>query len=167
MSYIVANPGIYLREISEDLGLSMGVVQYHIWVLTKNGEVEDFRSGRYRRFFGAARYQEIDQKVISVLRQGTAGRILTLLSAGRPLTHSDLAVLLGVTSQALTWQMKRLKAMGIIETTSFRDSGATSYHLADGVSERVGAVVSAIPTAKVGAHLVSIETPSPLSRESR
>jgi len=138
MAYIVANPSVYMRELSEDLGLSMGVVEYHVWSLVKDGKVEDFRNGRYRRFFGTAMYHEMEQKVTSLMRQDTPGRILSLLSEGEPLTHGSLSGTLGVTSQALTWQMGRLRAMGIIETTSpNRDNRRTSYRLNEGVSQLV------------------------------
>ena len=135
MAYILVNPGVYLREMSEDLGLAMGVVQYHIWVLSKNGEIEECRTGRYRRFFGAAKYGEIERTVISLLRQGTAGRILTLLSDGPPLTHMKLADLLGISSQALTWHMKRLESMGILEPGTLQ--GGRTYRLLEGVAQLV------------------------------
>jgi len=134
MTYIIANPGVYLRELSEDLGLSMGVVEYHVWGLVKDGEVEDFHNGRFRRFFGTATYGEMEQKVISLMRQETPGKILSLLLEDEPLTHVKLAATLGVTSQALTWQMTRLRAMGIIETSPLWDHTGTAYHLNDGVS---------------------------------
>jgi len=140
VSYILANPGVYLREISEDLGLSMGVVQYHIWALTRNGEIEDYRSGRYRRFFGASRYDGQERIVISLIRQGTAGRIITVLSGNESLTHAKLAARLGVTSQALSWQMKRLKEMGIVETLATQGREANGYRLADGISQMVESV---------------------------
>ena len=116
MSFILANPGVYLREISEDLGLSMGVAQYHLWVLAKDGEVEECRCGRYRRFFGAGRYEDAERLVISLLRQGTTGRILAALAEDGPLTHLRLSRVLGLSSQALSWQMKRLKDIGVVET---------------------------------------------------
>ncbi len=137
MAYVATNPGVYLREVSEDLDLSIGVVQYHLWVLVKNGELEDYRSGRYRRFFRATTHNEMEQKVISLLRQETAGKILLLLSEGRPLPHMKLAASLGVTSQALTWQIGRLKALGIIEASSLRYHAGRSYSLIDGVSQLV------------------------------
>ena len=143
MSFILTNPGVYLREISEDLGLSMGVVQYHIWMLTKSGEIEECRSGRYRRFFGAERYQEMERKVLSLLRQGTAGRILTLLSLGEPLDHRKLAAMLGVTSQGLSWHMRRLRQMGILKT-SFHPTGRL-YTLVDGISDQVRASARIAP----------------------
>ena len=137
MAYILTNPGVYMREVSEDLGLSMGVVQYHIWVLSKNGEIEECRTGRYRRFFGAAKYGETERRVVSILRQGKAGKILTLLSAEPSLAHMKLADLLGMSSQALTWHMKRLESMGLVETNVFDGQCRRTYSLADGVGPMV------------------------------
>jgi predicted ArsR family transcriptional regulator len=137
MSFIVANPGVYLRELCEDLDLSMGVVQYHVWALVKSGEVEDYRGGRYRRFFEATAYQQMEQKVISLMRQQTTGRILLLLSKDEPISHARLAALIGVTSQALTWQVGRLRMMGIIEARSARSGVGMPYRLAEGLSQLV------------------------------
>ena len=134
MAYIMTNPGVYLREISEDLGLSMGAVQYHTWVLTKNGDVEDCRRGRYRHFFGARRYGEEERVVISLLRQGTTGRILLALSGSEPLTHMQLAGILGISSQALSWQMKRLKEAGIVETLANQGHQERRYRLLDNIT---------------------------------
>lgn len=145
MAFILANPGVYLREISEDLGLSMGTVQYHTWVLYKNGEIEECRAGRYRRFFGAAKFGDKERKVISLLRQGTAGRILTVLSVENPLTHTQLAALLGLSSQALTWHMKKLEGLGIVEAGVFQGQSRRTYRLVDDITQEVKALVRPIP----------------------
>jgi predicted transcriptional regulator len=134
MAFILTNPGVYLREISEDLGLAMGVVQYHTWVLTKNGEVEECRSGRYRRFFGAGRYQEDEREVISLMRRGTTGKILLALSENQVLAHVRLARLLGISSQALSWQMRLLKRVGVVDTFETQVRGELSYRLVDGIA---------------------------------
>ena len=137
LAYIVANPGVYLRELADDLDFAMGVVQYHVWALSKDGQVEDCRTGRFRRFFGAGTYQEIERRVISLLKQGTTGRILVLLSVGEPFTHSNLARILGISSQALSWQMGRLRSMGVIETSTPRGRVGRMYGLPENVLQIV------------------------------
>jgi biotin operon repressor len=107
----------------------MGVVQYHVWALTKAGEVEDCRMGRFRRFFRVGAYKEMERKVISLLRQDTAGRILVLLSDGRAISHVKLANLLGVSSQALSWQMGRLKSRGFVEVQRSAGASKVEYTL--------------------------------------
>jgi predicted transcriptional regulator len=137
MAFILTNPGVYLREISNDLALPMGVVQYHLRVLGKNGELEEYRSGRYRRFFGANRYPECERRVLALLRQGTSGRILVAL-AQEPLAHLRLASVLGISSQALSWHMKRLREMGIV-LIEMSSQGDRRYVLADGFRQDIQA----------------------------
>jgi predicted ArsR family transcriptional regulator len=141
LSYITANPGVYLRELTEDLGLCMGVVQYHVWVLTRDGQVEDCRAGRFRRFFRARAYQETERKVLSLLKQGTTGRILVLLAERQPLAHSKLAWMLGISSQGLSWQMTRLRMYGIVEASAFQGTTAREYRLTDEALQAVSQAV--------------------------
>jgi biotin operon repressor len=156
MAYILINPGVYLREMSEDLGLAMGVVQYHTWVLSKNGEIEECRSGRYRRFFGAGRYQEEERLVISLLKQGTTGRILEKLAGSEFLTHMTLARALGLSSQALSWQMKRLKEIGIVEMSIAQNQQARGYRLLPSVVPMVQSLLVQKPRAE--SNLVQVPT---------
>ena len=109
----------------------MGVVQYHVWTLLRDGQIEDYRGGRYRRFFAAGVYGEMEQKVLSLMRQSTAGKVLELLAVDgqSQLTHTKIAEMLGITSQALTWQMGRLRAMGIVESSFVHRNGGMTYHL--------------------------------------
>ena len=135
LSFILANPGVYLREISDDLALPMGVVQYHVWVLNRDGELDECRSGRYRRLFGATRYEEDERRMISLMRQGTAGKIVAALVDEGPIAHARLAALLGLSSQALSWQMRRLRATGVVELAPLSDHEGKRYRLADGFRE--------------------------------
>ena len=134
MAFILTNPGVYLREIGEGLGLPMGVVQYHIWALGRSGELEECRSGRYRRFFGTDRFTETERRVRALLRQGTAGRILLALSE-KPMTHLVLARALGISSQALSWHTRCLRGMGVVNTTI--SDGRRLYVLPDGIRQEV------------------------------
>lgn len=137
LSYIATNPGVYLRELTGDLDLSMGVVQYHIWALTRDGQVEDCRTGRFRRFYRTGDYAELERRVISLLRQGTAGRVLVALSEETSLTHANLSRILGISSQALTWQIGRLRALGVIETMAVQGGVGRMYSLPEDVSRIV------------------------------
>jgi len=149
MAYILTNPGVYLREISEDLGLSLGAVQYHIWALTRRGQLEECRSGRYRRFFGAARYEEAERIILSLLRQGTDGKILTALSEGS-LTHAELSVSVGVSSQALTWHIKRLTAIGVVEAVPLNGNHRWSYRLPGQTLQGVLSLIRGAPRPMLG-----------------
>jgi len=54
-------------------------------------------------------------KIISLLRHKTAGKILSILSEKQQPFHKDLASKLRISSQALTWQINRLRKMELID----------------------------------------------------
>jgi predicted transcriptional regulator len=53
-------------------------------------------------------------KLISLVRHQTAAQILTILSQSGSAVHKDIAHSLGISSQALTWQMNQLKKAGLV-----------------------------------------------------
>ncbi len=124
---IVNNPGINFRGICNSLTLPFGVVQYHVGVLMRAGLVSARRDGRNKRYFESKKFSSKEMKVISLLRHQTAGEILTILSKDQTVSHRNLAQRLEISSQALTWHMKRLKEMGLI--TSLIDEVNVKYLL--------------------------------------
>lgn len=112
------SPGIHFRGICRELGLPIGVVQYHLGLLTGAGLLSSRRGRRYRRYFESKRFGEIEMKVISLLRHETAGKILAALLERGSILHKDLASKLDVSSQALSWQMNRLKKTGLVDAVN-------------------------------------------------
>jgi predicted transcriptional regulator len=53
-------------------------------------------------------------KLISLVRHETTAKILAILCENPSALHRDIAPSLGVSSQALTWQMNQLKKTGLI-----------------------------------------------------
>src|SRR3990170_2477374 len=113
--FIKANPGVQFRGICNQLGLSIGLAQFHLGVLKKTGLISFFRDGRYKRFFESKRFSNKEMKILSLLRHDTAKNILTTVLGRKRISHSELAHELSVTSQGLTWQMNRLEKEGIVQ----------------------------------------------------
>jgi predicted transcriptional regulator len=107
-NFIIDNPGFHFRALSDYLRLPIGVLQYHLGLLVNGGLLSTYQNGRYKRYFGSKRFTETEMKVISVLRNGTSGKILVALFKKPEMTHKDLALQLDISSQALSWQMHRL-----------------------------------------------------------
>jgi DNA-binding transcriptional ArsR family regulator len=107
-NYIEGNPGVQFRGICAALSLPVGLAQYHLGVLVKAGLVSFIRDGRYKRFFLAKKFSKKEMLTISLLRHKTARRILEVLLNKKEISHGALACEVSITSQALTWQMKRL-----------------------------------------------------------
>ncbi len=113
-NYIKSNPGTHFRGICDGLGLSVGVVQYHLYVLEGGGYITSISDGQNKRFFQAGAFTQQEVALISLARHQTAADILTLLSQNPSMLHRDIAASLGISSQALTWQMNQLKKAGLI-----------------------------------------------------
>jgi predicted transcriptional regulator len=107
-NYIEGNPGVQFRGICATLSLPVGLAQYHLGVLIKAGLVSFIRDGRYKRFFLSKKFSRKEMLTISLLRHKTAKRILEALLNKKQMSHGELACEVSITSQALTWQMKRL-----------------------------------------------------------
>ena len=107
-NYIDGNPGVQFRGIYAALSLPVGLAQYHLGVLVKAGLVSFIRDDRYKRFLRSKKFSRKEMLTISLLRHKTTRRILEALLDRKQLSHGELAFEVSVTSQALTWQMKRL-----------------------------------------------------------
>lgn len=121
-NYVSGSPGVHFRGICNGLGLSVGVVQYHLGRLTGQGLLTSRKDRRYRRFFEARRFSEEEMEVISTLRSETARRAVTTILESPRISHGALASTLGVSSQGLTWLMRRLKEEGAVGVESDRRS---------------------------------------------
>ena len=112
--FIKDNPGVQFRGISSQLGLSIGLAQFHLGVLTKAGLISFIRDGKYKRFFESKRFSKKQMKIISLLRHNTASRIIRAILERKEVSHGELAHELSITSQGLTWQMNRLRKNHLI-----------------------------------------------------
>jgi len=119
-SYVLRNPGVHFRGVCGGLGLSVGVIQYHLGQLASAGLLVSCRDRRYKRFFETGRFTEEEMKVLSAMRNDTSREILSTLLEVPRMAHCELASSLGVSSPAVTWQMGRLKAINLVEAENDR-----------------------------------------------
>jgi predicted transcriptional regulator len=108
----------------------VGVVQYHLAVLVHTGLLTVQEDGQNKRYFPSHTYSPSQLKLISLLRHGTAGKILSVLSQEHSILHKDLARNVGASSQALTWQMNQLKSTGFV--TAKKEGMSIRYSMSEG-----------------------------------
>ncbi len=116
-SFVRDNPGLHFRALSNSLDLPVGVLQYHLGLLVDKGLLSSYLDGRYKRFFESGKFSETAMKVISLLRNGTSGKIVAALFHKPQTSHKELAAQMGISSQALSWQMHRLRKAGLVAKT--------------------------------------------------
>jgi len=116
--FVKCNPGVHFRGICSSLSMPIGVVQYHLSILSNAGLLLAFRDGRCKRYFETKKFTKDEIEVILLLRRKTAGKILATLLENQGISHKALASTLKISSQALTWQMNRLKEKGLVNSAT-------------------------------------------------
>ena len=131
--YIKEHPGVHLRKVCRDLGLAVGDVQYHIDRLEKNGFVKSSRRGLYRQFYQSGIFGEREGVVLSALAQTTPRELLLHLVEAPGSSQEELADSLGLTAPSISWNMKRLVQLGLVEKQ--QRGRFTSYSVTGNASE--------------------------------
>lgn len=114
LNYIKENPGLHLRRIKGDLGLSMGTIQYYLNKLEKEEKITSSRNGLHKCFFVTGIFGDNEKDIIKYFNQETPRKIiLYIVQKGQP-TQTDIAQELGITSPTVSWNLNRLITSKII-----------------------------------------------------
>jgi DNA-binding transcriptional ArsR family regulator len=116
-TFVKENPGVHFRGICSSLYMPIGTAQYHLNVLEHAELVTVYFDGQNKRYFQTNTFTASEMKIISALRHETTGKILNILNQNGTTNHKDIAQVLGVSSQALTWQMHQLKKANLVDAT--------------------------------------------------
>jgi len=140
---IMNNEGLHFRKICRILDKKMGVVQYHVSVLEKNGLIRSLRDGRYKCFFACQQLKEgeiapddrdpamesMREKIITSLRRKTPQVLISHLIDSKVASHQTLSMIASVSHQAITFHTQRLQGFGIIESS--KEGRQKFYRLSD------------------------------------
>lgn len=127
--YIKNNPGIHLRKIVKDLALPMGLTQYHLEILQKEGLVRSMKLGMYRHYYSADINDEKCQVILAFLMPETARTILVYLIEHPGSTQGDIAKFKQVSAPTINWYMSKLISAGVV--ISIREGRIIRYFLQD------------------------------------
>jgi len=125
-------PGIHLREIERQTGVSAPLAQYHLRKLAEEGYVEVHDQGGYARHYPtekgkSARVLEEDLPIVGLLREEVPLHIVLLLLDRGAATHTELVEALGIAKSTVSYQLAKLAEAGIV----VRTPGETRLRLAD------------------------------------
>lgn len=124
-AYIERQPGRYLREMQRALDMPMGALEYHLAQLEAAQLVTVLKEEKKRYF--PARMDRIDKHVLAVLRQDGLRRVVVMLLSERELTHEELLQRLACPPSTLSYYMRRLCDVGMVDRQ--KTGRRTSYSL--------------------------------------
>lgn len=126
--FIKANPGASLTSVRENLGLSNGVVAYHLRVLLREEYVVAHREGGFKRFY--PRDMQIPRKRVHFTRLQID--ILEKVRRHPGIGQSELAATLSESKQVVSYNLKVLVAAGVARVE--REGSKARCYLVEGAS---------------------------------
>ena len=124
--FIIDNPSSHLRKIKNNLGFSMGTIQYNLAMLEKEGKIKSVKTRFYKNYY---HINESNEKILSVLNLDSPRSIVMYLIQHEPSTHQEIANGIGLSSSTVSWHMKRLMELQVVQTEYSRKY--TIYRLKD------------------------------------
>jgi len=116
LKFIVEHPGAHLRMIKRELNLAMGVVQYHIAGLEKEGRIVSRRRGFYKRFYPVAVFGMDQLEIMDVLARETERDLLLYLIGNPNATQKELSGYARISPSSINWHMRKLSKSGLVES---------------------------------------------------
>ncbi|MCL5069044.1 MAG: helix-turn-helix domain-containing protein [Thaumarchaeota archaeon] len=113
--YIVGHPGTHMREIARELEIGMGDLQYNLYVLGKHGMITAEKRGLRKFIFPSGVFGEKQSALLSALSTETERQILVFLAGNSNRTCNQIASLTNLTAATISWHMKRLLELGLVE----------------------------------------------------
>lgn len=114
---VQAYPGLHMREIARQAGISEALAGYHLDELVKDEVLESVQEEFFRRFYpakGGAR--EEDRDLLGALRQRVPLQIVLHLLGHGQATQQQLADLVGVGKSTMSYHVGRLLDLDLLAT---------------------------------------------------
>ncbi len=112
--YIRRNPGVHFRQISRDLDLAIGQLDFHMNALVK-GEVLVKESGTGNaRFYVRDKFSKDERKAMSILRREIPRGIVLYLLDNPGSGPSKILGNFTFTSATMSYHLRRLEKTGVL-----------------------------------------------------
>lgn len=115
--FLYANPGIHLRGIGQELGMSTGMLSYHLGYLEKRGLLKAEQQSHRKRYFIARNFGDGQRHILAVLRERVPRRIVLDILVRGERSFAELHAAMGVSKSTLSYHLKKLMQRGVLIRT--------------------------------------------------
>lgn len=137
LGFVSRYPGVHLRVVERELGLSDRLAAHHLDSLADEGLVRRLDDGGFARYVAAERADRLTRReraFLALMRRPPALQIMVLLLAVDELPHREIAARLGLAKASTSYHLRALEGARIVDA---RDEGRQRhYSLADPTSTR-------------------------------
>ena len=140
LRFIQKKPGCHLRLIKNELGISIGSVQYQLAQLEKKQSITSARQGSHKFYFLHGVFKDNEKNLLQFLRQETAREMLMFIIERKNPTQTDIVNSIGISAASVNWHVRRLIAFNIME--GVKKGKYTRYQLSDNTdSQYIGTLL--------------------------
>jgi len=108
-------PGLHLRELQRQIGLSFSSIRYHVTKLAKEGEIDRVDGNGYSRIFPPG-VDSAEKILLSLVRKGTDHKILSCFLKERSLSQQRLTDLTRLAKSTISVHLATLLESGVVRT---------------------------------------------------
>ncbi|HEY7588600.1 MAG TPA: winged helix-turn-helix transcriptional regulator [Thermoplasmata archaeon] len=112
--YLLQNPGVHLRRIGQALGMSTGMLSYHLMYLERLGMLKSEADGHRKRYFIARAFMEVQRRILGLLRQDVPRRIVLEILLQGERTFSELQAAAGVSKSTLSYHLQKMTSRELL-----------------------------------------------------
>jgi predicted transcriptional regulator len=114
LEFIDKNPGCHFRKIKNQLGLSIGTIQYQLNKLEKEGKIISLHKGFYKFYYPCGIFQEHQKEILQVLNHESLRNILLYIIENKNPTKGEIASHFNISYSSTNWHIERLISYGMI-----------------------------------------------------
>ena len=148
--YLSANPGVHLRRIGQTLGMSTGMLSYHLGVMERQGLLKSEAARHRRRYYLAQAYRPEQRLVLALLRERVPRTIMIELATHGERTFADLLRTTRVTKSTLSYHLAKVVATGVVARTRRERESVFSLCDCPAVADLILTCAPSIPDEAVG-----------------
>lgn len=112
--FLEANPGVHLRRIGRHLGMSTGMLSYHLAVMERSGLLKSEQLSHRKRYFLARAFADAQRRILGVLREDVPRRIVMEILLHEQRTFAELQAAVGVSKSTLSYHLQKLLGREIL-----------------------------------------------------
>jgi predicted transcriptional regulator len=116
---VMAYPGVHVRGVEQQLGISAALASYHLHALEKAGWLRSYEMEGYVRWFPgprsrATRLSLRERRILALLREQAALQATLVLLERGEATHGELVDALGLAKSTVSYHLEKMERAGLV-----------------------------------------------------
>lgn len=118
--HVMDYPGVHLRGVEQQLGISSSLASYHLHQLDNEGWLRGYEMDGYVRWFPGPRSRRAamsrrERRLLGLLREEAAFRVTLLLLEQGAATHAQVVDALGLAKSTVTYHLDKMEHVGLLK----------------------------------------------------